>query len=110
MGGRLLPQPLDKDLFGGNAGAYKANERTPTGIIKHVYQQQKTEEEIEDEIHEKYPDTECDFFKKKDGEFMGIIKVKFKQENDLNDAITNKITIFQQKYIVEKFKPKPSVI
>ena len=46
----------------------------------------------------------------KDNEFMGIIKIIFKTDDDLNQAIQNKLSIFRQKYIVETFQPKPRVI
>ena len=59
----------DKDLFGGNAGAYKANERNPTGIIKHVYHE-KSEKEFEQEIQQVYPEAKCELFMKED-RFMG---------------------------------------
>ena len=99
----------NKDLFGGNGGAYKASERMPTGIIKHVYQD-KSQEEMKREITSAYPDAECEFWCTKQDQFMGIIKIKFKTENQYAEAKQNKVAIFRQKYILEKYNPKPKVI
>ena len=79
-----------------------------TGIIKHVYQD-KTEEELEGQITNTFPDAECDFFMKNE-EFMGIIKVKFQTEDQLKEAMQNKISIYNQKYIVEKYISKRRII
>ena len=38
------------------------------------------------------------------------IKVTFKERKDLVDAINDRINIFQQRYIIEEFKPSPRVI
>ena len=97
-----------KDLFGGNDGAFKASEQSHLGIIKHVYQD-RTEDEIKKEITDVFPDAKCDFFKNDDG-FMGIIKIKFKTEQQFEAAKQNKIKIFEQIYHVEKYKSKRRVI
>ena len=64
-----------------------------------------TEEEIKEEISAEYPGTECEFFKK-NGEFMGIIKVKFEKPEELNDVLFNRMSIYNQRYKVEKYQPK----
>ena len=98
-----------KEYLGGNVGVFKASERSPIGIIKHVYEEDCSEDEIKAEILDSYPGAECEFFKKND-EFMGIIKVTFKSSEELNEVMTNKITIFNQKYKVERYIPKRRII
>ena len=39
-----------------------------------------------------------------------MIKVIFKDEAELNSAITNKFSIFHKKYVIEPFSHKPRVI
>ena len=80
----------NKDYLGENAGAFKASERSPVGIVKHVYLDNTTDE-IKEEIELEYPDAECEFLKK-DDEFMGIIKVKFRTSEDFNNALNNGIS------------------
>ena len=99
-----------KEHFGGNAGLVKFNDRNRTGLVKFVYDDIDVEE-IENEIKRNYPDIEkYELFKNKDDEFTGMIKVTFKEENDLQNVIANKFDISHRKYIVEKFKHKPKVI
>ena len=95
-------------LFGGNKGIMRGNKPRNAGIIKHVYTD-RTETEIEEEITSKYQNSEVEFFKKAK-KFTGTVKVKFSSEEDLNDAIHNRINIFRQKHIVEKYIFKPRVI
>ena len=95
-------------FFGGNKGIMRGNKPRNAGIIKHVYTN-KTEKEIEDEITGKYEGSEVEFFKK-NKKFTGTIKVKFSREGDLDDAIRNRIYIFRQRYLVEKYIFKPRVI
>ena len=95
-------------LFGGNNGIMRGNKPKNAGVIKHVYVD-RTEEEIENAITSKYPGSELEFFKRND-RFTGTIKVKFSQEGDLENAMQNRIEIFEQMCIVEKFVFKPRVI
>ena len=105
---KMVKQEWNKDLFGGNEGAFLASERPSIGIVKYVYQE-KTTEELTEDINEIYPDAKCEFFTK-NNKFTGTIKVAFKDEEELNEAIENRITIGRQRYLVEKFIGKPRVI
>ena len=67
------------------------------------------EDEITESIEENYPDCRYKLFRK-DGDFTGMIKVTFRNENELNAAITDKFKIGHSKFITEKFKQKPRVI
>ena len=96
-----------KDLFGGNRGVMRGNVPRTTGIVKHVWGQQ-TEEEIEEEILSKYP-CKVSFFKK-NGKYMGIIKIIFNSPEDLIKTTEERIKIFEQRYLVEEFIFKPRVI
>ena len=97
-----------KEYFGGNFGMIKYNSKNRTGIVKHVYD--IDEVEIEEEIQLNYPSiSNYDLFKK-DGEFTGMIKVTFKNAEDLENAIHNKFIISHRKYQIEEFKHRPKVI
>ena len=50
------------------------------------------------------------FFKKKDGKFSGIIKVDFGDQNTLQEVIKDKITILQQRYLVDEFIRKSRAV
>ena len=78
------------------------------GIIKHVYSDRSLEE-IEEEIISKYENCEVELFKK-DEEFTGTIKIKFNSEGDYQDALDNRVKVFEQIYIMEKYKFRPRVI
>ena len=95
-------------MFGGNEGIKNITNIRAAGIITHVILEESIEE-IEAEILHKYPGTKCEFFKK-DNKFTGTIKISFKDEKTLQDAIENRIKIFNQVYIMELFKMKPRVI
>ena len=95
-------------LFGGNNGIMRGNKPRKAGIIKHVYSD-RTEEQIEEEISGQYKDCEVEFFKR-DQRFTGTIKVKFSSEEELNQAMQNRLDIFEQKYRVERYIFKPRVI
>ena len=56
----------------------RGNKPRNAGIIKHVYSDRSLEE-IEEAITDKYEDCEVEFFKK-DHRFTGTIKVKFNNE------------------------------
>ena len=97
-----------KDLFGGNKGVMRGNVPKTTGIVKHVWGDQ-TEEEIEEEILSNYPCKEVSFFKK-NGKYMGIIKIIFNTPEDLIKTTEERIKIFEQRYLVEEYIFKPRVI
>ena len=97
------------DLFGGNAGAVEAKENPPAGIVKHVFQDDKSEEEIIEEITIKYPNCHVDLFKP-GGVFNGTIKIGFESKEILEKALLDRITIFRQRYILERYKYRPRVI
>ena len=97
-----------KTLFGGNEGIKNVSTIRSAGIIKDVFLDE-SEDEIEAEILSKYPDAKCDFFKRQN-RFTGTIKITFKNEKELQNAIENRINVFNQKYIIEIFKMKPRVI
>ena len=99
----------NQEYLGGNVGVVKANERSPIGIVKHVDEEDYSQEEITDEICNSFPSAECEYFKKND-KFMGIIKVKFKSTEELDEAMANKISIFNQKYKVERYIAKRRII
>ena len=94
--------------FGGNSGVTTPNELQTSGIIKHVYQ---TEDEaaIEDHLKQHHKVTKVEFFKPK-GTFRGTVKITMNTRQELLDIIRDRISIFQQRYIVEEFKPVPRVI
>ena len=97
----------DKTLFGGNDGVSKQQPRHTAGLIKQV--ERLPEQEIIDEIVESYPDARVELFKKQ-GRFTGTVKVMFKDENSLQQAMENKVRINHQIYMLEIFNPKPRVI
>ena len=97
----------DKTLFGGNDGVSKQQPRHTAGLIKQV--ERLPEQEIIDEIVESYPDARVELFKKQ-GRFTGTVKVMFKDENSLQQAMENKVRINHQTYMLEIFNPKPRVI
>ena len=97
-----------KDFFGGNSGIIKINDRNKVGIVKHVYCDYN-EEEIAEEIEINYPGVKYEQFKR-EGKLTGMIKITFKDETELNDAIVNKFKLFNRKYPTEPFKSKPRVI
>ena len=95
-------------MFGGNNGVMRGNKPTMAGIIKHVYSRE-SEEDIIQEITQKYPNCEVDLFKRSN-KFTGTIKVTFSNEEELQDVLDNRIQIFEQIYLVERYKFKPRVI
>ena len=96
------------NIYGGNKGVIKGNVPKTTGIVKHVWNQ-GTENQIKEEILNNYDCKEIDFFKK-DGKYMGILKITFNTAEELSKAVNDRITIFNQRYIVEEYKFKPRVI
>ena len=98
-----------KDYLGGNSGMVKIGEQNSTGLVKFVYDDDLTEEDIEESIKENYPEARIELFKKGNN-FTGMIKVVFKEERQLEESIKNKFKICNRKYLVEKFIHKPRVI
>ena len=99
----------NNNMLGVNSGINRISESQAAGIIKHVYLEE-SEEDLISEIEKNYPNTKCELFKKSNGLFTGTIKLIFKDDETLQSAITNRLSIFQQRYIVELFKSKPRVI
>ena len=87
----------------------KVEEIKTIGIVKHINTDQSVEA-IENEVKEKYPGAKCDLFKRPDESFTGTMKVTFADEETLNNSISNRFTLFNQRYLVEVYKPKPKVI
>lgn len=97
------------ESFGGNMGVASPSEMQTSGIIKHIYLEH-TEEELIAELQSKYSSiTKVELFKK-NGTFTGTVKVIFKTSQDLQDAMTDRIKIFNQRYIMEDYRPLPRVI
>ena len=94
-------------LFGGNRGLMRGNKPRNAGIIKHV-NSDRTIEEMEEEIKNSY-DCEVEFFKKKD-RFTGTIKIKFNNGDEYQNALSNRIRIFEQIYIMEEFVFRPRIV
>ena len=84
------------------------NQPKTAGIVKHVHTD-STEEEIIEELNDKYPDCEVDFFKR-NNRFTGTLKIKFNKEEELKHAIDNCVTISQHRYVVEEYIFRPRVI
>ena len=108
-GAATIDNSWSKTLFGGNAGIEKFGAQNSTGIVKYVYNLRESDAEIEANIKSNYPNAPFELFKK-DGKFTGMIKIKFRDENELKQVIDNKFTIFERKFTVEPFKQKPKVI
>ena len=94
--------------FEGNAGIVRLADKNKTGIVKFVYDD-LTEDEIVNDIQDKYPGVQYELFKRGE-EFTGMIKVTFQDEAQLNTVIANKFSLCGRKYITEVFKHKPRVI
>ena len=97
------------DAFGGNKGVASPMDMQTSGIIKHVYVDE-SEEEIESELKTTYPSISKVELFKKNGSFTGTIKVIFKSRKDMTDVVEERIRIFNQRYLMEEFKPHPRVI
>ena len=83
-------------FFRGNSGVNRANKHHSCGIVKHV-DDAFTEGEITSAITKTYKDAAIELFKK--GvvkKFTGTIKITFKDKNQLEQAIKNKVRIDQQ--------------
>ena len=83
-----VKQNWRKTTFGGNAGVVTIKENPPAGIIKNVFveDEEKTDDDIINEVKRKYPDSEVDLFQK-DDEFSGIIKIIFNNDAELETAL-----------------------
>ena len=105
---QIIQQIWKKEFLGGNSGMVNIGEQNQTGIVKFVHHK-LTEEEMEESIEANYPGARYELFKK-DGKFLGLIKVTFKEEQQLKEAIENKFKLCNRLYMTEKFKHKPRVI
>ena len=103
----------NKDLYGGNKGVVTTNDNPPAGIVKNVAKPTRnngqTEEKIIDEIKVVYPNANVDLFKRND-KFTGTIKIEFSSEEEYEKARFDRVRIFQQRYIMDRYIYKPRVI
>ena len=99
----------NKDFFGGNDGMEKVEQGKHIGIIKHIYTAED-EDAIKAEVDKNYPGATAELFKRPDGTFMGTLKVKFRDEDQMKQANTDRFNLFRQRYFMEDYKPKPKVI
>ena len=100
-----------KDFFGGNQGMEKMERGMSTGIIKHVYlDDDEDEEAVAANIEENYPGATAELFKRPDDTFMGTIKVKFSDTEQMNKAKNERFTLFRHRYYMETYQPKARVI
>ena len=97
------------DSFGGNQGVTSPLEMHTSGIIKHIYTD-NSEEDIINELTERYTSIKKVELFKKDNNFSGIVKVIFNSRKDLLESMEERIKIFNQRYIMEEYKPLPRVI
>ena len=104
----VLDETWDNDHFGGNSGLAKLDDKNKTGLVKYVYDDY-TEDFITSEIQRNYPGVKYELFKR-DDEFTGMIKVTFKDDEELKTVIANKFRIDRRLYLIEPFERKPRVI
>ena len=97
------------ELFGGNEGKVSQETLHTSGIIKHVYEEVEESELVDNIQWSRYNVSNVELFKR-DNKFTGTLKVTFKERKDLVDAINDRISILQERYIIEEFKPSPRVI
>lgn len=105
----IVEQGWKKEYFGGNLGMIKYNAKNRIGIIKNI-DEDIDEDEVNEEIKQKYPMVEKVEFFQKNQEFIGVLKVTFKEANDLEAAMKNRFFISHRGYRVEEFERKPRVI
>ena len=98
----------NKTVLGGNEGAVKPSVGKKIGLLKEV-DKDLEKEFITSEINKAYPDTETDLFMK-NGKFMGVIKLTFKDQTAYDEAKKNGVIIENGKYIIEEYISKPRVI
>ena len=98
-------------MFGGNDGVVNRASNPPAAIVKNVLTDDTEirDEEIIEEIKGTFPDAEIDLFKK-DNKFTGTLKIKFNTEDELENALNSRLTLFQQRYKLEQYKYRPRVI
>merc|ERR1711972_187761 len=101
MGADNIIKNWKTNLYGGNKGAAKGNFPKTTGIVKHVWCD-RSEEEIKEEISSNYDCNDIDVFKR-NGKYMGIIKINFKTKEQFEAVMNVRITIFDQRYILEEY-------
>ena len=71
---------------------------------------ESSEEELINELKTRYTTIDKAELFKKNNMFTGTIKVVFKTRKDLLDTMMDRIKIFNQRYIMEEYKPLPRVI
>ena len=101
-----------EQYFGGNKGMKMPGDFNTVGIIKHVYDDIE-ENEVTTNLKSKYGDkiVSCELMRKRsDKSFSGMIKVEFDSRGSLMDMIQDRISLGNQRYIVEEFRRKPRVI
>ena len=96
------------EVFGGNSGIVKLKQEEASGIIKYVYTD-RSEEQLTEEVKNKYPDTRIELFKKNQ-KFTGTIKVIFKSVEDRDNAVAEVVKLFEHRYIMENYHSKPRLI
>ena len=103
----------NKNLYGGNDGAVDIKNNPPAGIVKNisrkVLDEFTSEEDLINEIKSSYPDVKVDLFKRND-KFTGTLKIEFNTEEEYQRAVNDRVKIFYQKYIMERYEYKPRVI
>ena len=99
-----------QELFGGNKGMKTPGEINTCGVVKHLYED-LTEEEIVTGIQDSFPNAQCELFRRKtDNKFIEMVKADFKSRQSLQKAIDSKLSMYNQRYIVEEYKRKTRAI
>ena len=104
-----VQQNWKEEYLGGNSGMVSVGENNRTGMVKFVHHRDISEQDIEQSIKANYPESRYELFKKGD-KFLGLIKVTFKDERQLEEVLENKFKLCNRLYLVEKFIHKPKVI
>lgn len=98
------------DYLGGNKGLITPGEKQSSGLIKFV-DETMTEKRIKEEILQQYEGTVVELFKKgPERIFTGTVKITFKNGQQYNEAVQNKIKIGNCRFYVEEFVSRPRVI
>ena len=109
----MVKNRWNKKLFGGNDGAVNIKDNPPAGIIKNIskriLEDETSEEDVIEEIKATYPDAKVDLFKR-NNQFTGTMKIEFNTEEDYQKAVDNRVQIFHQRYIIERYHYRPRVI
>ena len=105
-----VKESWNPDLFGGNKGVVNLKPAKPAGLIKYVYQNNISEDELIEAAQSSYPNTDIELFKNKDKKFTGTIKVSFNSSEDLEAALNNTVSINNHRYIMEKYEQRPQIV